>query len=424
MSTGRGVRGTPRAPRPPSDRTPRLPVYGLFLLWVGLFGCRGTDSSAESEACDPKADQVCESGAFLCDGDALRLCDPCGTGYVEGAVDCGVVGFGCGQGRCLADPDDKAYFLHAARLDAAITGARSPFALEEALAAGPCHANRHPFRCANGRDDDGDGRVDDDDRDCRGPQDKDEAALRDRIIEGAGLGPLLKGGDPTPPVRSLSSPTRDADGYRERLVYLEHAALGFVEVRLLLPPPAGAPVPVVLGLHGHGGDAAMFRDALGAGLARQGIAVAAPSFRAMAFDQRETTLAMAMIRARGALLGLRVAEALMVLQWLQDVPEVDAARVGLLGHSGGAMAALLVPRLHPVEALHFDHQDTYGWNGRRVDGDTAPLLQCSPDGVWVFEEINDTDTLGIPVRRGDHARWGRYDAGELEGVGRFFLDSL
>ncbi len=405
------------------SRGPRSGLAALVFL-ILFSGCRSKPAEIIERGCNPDGDPVCEAGAFVCDGDALRLCDPCGTGYLDGALDCGAVGDGCVQGRCTADADDKAYFLHIYRLERSHTGGRSPFALEEALAAAPCHNNRRPYRCSNGLDDDGDGRVDDDDPDCRGPQDKDEANLRDRIVDGAGIAHLLDDGAPPRAKTVLQAPTRDADGYRERLVYLQHPSLGFVEVRLLLPAETKGPVPVVLGLHGHGGDAGMFRDELGASLARAGVAVAAVSFRAMAFDQREVTLALELIRAGGSLMGIRVAEALMVLQWLASVPEVDIDRVGLLGHSGGAMAGLLIARLHPLKALHYDHRDTFGWNGRRVDGDTAPALQCSPDGVWVFEELNDTTTLGIPVHLGDHARWGSYDEAELTAVVSFFEGAL
>ncbi len=395
----------------------------LLLFLVCLFGCKGAGTQEDKRGgCDPDGDPICEAGAFVCAGDALRLCDACGTGYEGEALDCGAVGCGCAQGRSLPEPEDAGYFRFAATLGEGRPADATP--MDALLSAARCRMNRRPFRCANGLDDDGDGLVDNDDRDCRGPLDKDEAALRDRIIDGAGLAPLLVAGGPTPPDRVLVSATRDADGYRERLAYLEHPALGFVEVRLLLPRASEGPVPVVLGLHGHGGDAGMFRDAQGADLARRGVAVAALSFKAMAFDPRETTLATALIRAGGALLGLRVAEALMVLRWLGTLPEVDAARVGLLGHSGGSMAGGRGARLHGLKALHLDHQDTYGWDGRRIHGDVAPLLQCSPDGVWVFEEINDTGTLGIPVRHGDHARWGRLEDAETDAVARFFLEAL
>jgi dienelactone hydrolase len=132
-----------------------------------------------------------------------------------------------------------------------------------------------------------------------------------------------------------------------QLVPREGPALGG---SLTLPTGRGGPVPAVLFLSGSGAqdrDGRMmsgyrpFRE-LADALARAGIA-------SLRLDDRGIGASGG--RYEGFTLETLVADARLALGWLAGRPEVDAARVGLVGHSEGALVAMEVARGASVDAM-------------------------------------------------------------------------
>jgi dienelactone hydrolase len=132
-----------------------------------------------------------------------------------------------------------------------------------------------------------------------------------------------------------------------QLVPREGPALGG---SLTLPTERGGPVPAVLFLSGSGAqdrDGRMmsgyrpFRE-LADALARAGIA-------SLRLDDRGTGASGG--RYEGFTLETLVADARLALRWLAGRPEVDPVRVGLVGHSEGALVAMQVARAEMVDAM-------------------------------------------------------------------------
>ncbi|MBL8345121.1 MAG: alpha/beta fold hydrolase [Rubrivivax sp.] len=99
---------------------------------------------------------------------------------------------------------------------------------------------------------------------------------------------------------------------------------------LVMPPSGGTPVPVVLALHGWGGNAAMMWPVVPP-LHAAGWAVLLLDARCHGRSGDDSFTSMP-----------RFAEDIAAgLAWLRRQPGIDAGRVALLGHSVGAAAALL-----------------------------------------------------------------------------------
>lgn len=131
---------------------------------------------------------------------------------------------------------------------------------------------------------------------------------------------------------------------RHRLIFAD-PLLGRTEALLLLPEkPLSSPAPAVLGLHGHSDETSDFlRRFQGEALAQRGFIVLAPSFAASGKgDFNETEAACLAVAAGSNLMALRVEQAQTMLDYLATREEIDASRLGVLGHSMGGALALFV----------------------------------------------------------------------------------
>jgi len=117
---------------------------------------------------------------------------------------------------------------------------------------------------------------------------------------------------------------------------------------LLLVPKAAQPVPVVVGLHGHGNTSSgvdFARAFRMDDLVDRGIAVAAPTFRAMCADETENEVTRAYLARGYCFIGMRVYETRLCLAYLRSRPDLAPEQIGLIGHSGGSAIGNLVIRL-------------------------------------------------------------------------------
>jgi dienelactone hydrolase len=119
-----------------------------------------------------------------------------------------------------------------------------------------------------------------------------------------------------------------------------------------LTPAAEEPVPAVLLLHGFSSSRGRMSQAVGRPLLASGVASLALD---LPYHGERSTASGAMPKNPLALVGAwrtAVAEARAAVDWLTAQPEVDAARIGVIGYSLGGFLALMTaadePRLHVV----------------------------------------------------------------------------
>ena len=185
------------------------------------------------------------------------------------------------------------------------------------------------------------------------------AQLRERI-----------GGLPTTraPLNARSEAVTQHDGYRREYLVFESTPGVLVPTWLLIPDGAPGPLPAVVAVHGHGygvddivgirvdgtdRDAPdNYHEDFAVALCRRGFMVIAPEV--LSFGRRRDPREQAMAPGRSSchapawwgimlgkpLIGLRVWDIMRAIDLLETRPEVDPERIGIMGISGGGMAAL------------------------------------------------------------------------------------
>lgn len=220
------------------------------------------------------------------------------------------------------------------------------------------------------------------------------ATLRDEVEGAMGFRPFLDGVHRNTldiiTVRRVDDPGR---AYVEHQLLLDDPWVGRFPALLLVPKTPG-PHPAVVGLPGHSDSAWDFAERQFAPvLASAGTVVLALMTRGNASDPWEDFLTRRLLLAGSSTMAVRSYEALIGLKALQSRPEVDPARVVLMGHSGGSVAAHLAVRLGGFAALVADLQSTY--NGR-MDPDLL-LDEVHPDLYVLHACINDLGRIGKPA---------------------------
>jgi hypothetical protein len=196
-------------------------------------------------------------------------------------------------------------------------------------------------------------------------------------------------------------------GYTERHLVLEDPWVGSFFGILLLPDSAeDQPVPGVLSVHGHGQQAGdVLEDLFGTEYPDHGYALLTFTFRGMGGDASEDEAARTLLLEGFTLEALRIYESLLALKYLRWLPEVDADRLAVVGHSGGSLAWNLAIRDRPpVQAFVSDLQGSYYdiWEGWLLD-DTIPALYP------YHAAINELDGTGVAVRTVEYSYQEEFD---------------
>jgi hypothetical protein len=239
--------------------------------------------------------------------------------------------------------------------------------------------------------------------------------LRAHLLEELNLGFLFDGLDAAPlTFRVLREQIRST--HIEVDLLLHDPWVGHFSAVLLLPLSEG-PHPVVVGLPGHGDYATSFlAKHHGDAIVQAGIAVLALDLRVDSGGPTEDALARRFLGAGFSLFGLHVYEAFLARKFLRAHPAIDPSRIGLMGHSGGAMVADVSTHLDPDwAALATDFVSTFF----EVQDDNGFVLCETLPSLYPVHPQLEKLAVAVPL--------GRFEYGYPEGrdaVLEFLIGSL
>jgi len=226
--------------------------------------------------------------------------------------------------------------------------------------------------------------------------------LRDEIVDGSNLRFLLEGLDERElvvqpaglSVGSFVSEEGQSFPGTQIILAMHDPWVGTIQVVLLLPTTPG-PHPVVIGHPGHFENAFAFRDNHdGANYPARDHALAMISPRAYDGYTTEDLVTRRALLGGFSMMAVRIYEVLLLHKLLRCRPDIDADRLGLIGHSGGSGVGNLVIRVAPeiFDAYVSDNLNSYfNW----VDG--ALQDETDPDIYPWSQVINDFSTSSVPV---------------------------
>lgn len=191
----------------------------------------------------------------------------------------------------------------------------------------------------------------------------------------------------------------DSPGARSARWIADDPLVGRFSGTTLLPDGDG-PHPALVVAHGHnqsGADWASLYDARS--LADEGYVVFLPDARVSRADEYESAVTKQLLLNGLTFVGVRSYEHLVTLKYAASLSEVDACRVGLVGHSGGSVAANLTTRvsLGFVAVVTDLVSDFY----QELQGGIL-LDETSPAVHGLAPEINDLSDVHVPVLKVDY----------------------
>jgi dienelactone hydrolase len=181
-------------------------------------------------------------------------------------------------------------------------------------------------------------------------------SLRRQILVTTGLFPM----PPKTPLDAKISGRLDRDGYTIEKVYFESHPHFFVAGNLYRPRGRSGPFPAILSPHGHFDRGRLVDSevasvpARAVNLARQGYVVL--TYDMVGYDDTKqvshTFAADPESKLWGInLLGLQLWNSIRALDLLRSLPDVDTARIGITGASGGATQVFLLTALDTTGAI-------------------------------------------------------------------------
>jgi len=247
------------------------------------------------------------------------------------------------------------------------------------------------------------------------PAAMDRGQLKDLVLDGLNTRFMVEGINKRQLVVTAIGQT-DRGDYTEKRLLLNDEHVGTFGAMLLMPDRP-KPVPAIVGLHGHADNYDVFADKyMGRELAKNGFAVIMPDFRAMKCDPVEVDVTTHLAINGFNLMGMRVYEALLLVEYLKYLDEVDNTRIGLLSHSGGSSTANLVVRISDdISAQVMDLFSDYMNVVRPPCGVHCEVLL---DIYPLQQLINDLETLPFPSRKVPYG----FDDQEVKGLRASVLD--
>jgi hypothetical protein len=232
------------------------------------------------------------------------------------------------------------------------------------------------------------------------PNNESALALRGELLDALNIGFLLQkdsSGFRAPPPQALILKEQDMGSYRRIDGVLHDKAVGDIPILMALPKGKG-PFPVVLALPGHGEVPAAVLNSLPPDLVTgQGMALLAIGMRAYDSQSAEHSATMALLCRGFSLMGLRVYEALVALEFITEHPNLANHAIGLVGHSGGsATLNLMVWLTERPRALITDLRADY-FNFQEFRDRHYVLDETHPKLRELAPRINNLSALRLGV---------------------------
>ena len=217
--------------------------------------------------------------------------------------------------------------------------------------------------------------------------------LRAAIVDALNVGFLLDGLCERPLQIAVTSDTTTAE-FRQLELLFTDPYVGTFPAVLLLPLGTGS-FPALVALHGHGDDAAVYRDDYhGREWPARGVAILMLTLRVMGIDVDENRVSHDLLRAGFALAGLRSYETLLAAKYLRSRSDVAADRIGLIGHSGGSSVSNLTVRID-TSFLGYVSDNVVDW----FRSSLFELYHCeTAPALYPYHDlIDDFSTSSVPV---------------------------
>jgi len=160
-------------------------------------------------------------------------------------------------------------------------------------------------------------------------------------------------------------------------------------------PEGPGPFPTVIGIHGHTEDATEWMISRGGvDLVNRGYAVIYPTMRVNDGDLDEALVTETLMRADLSFVGLRIYEQLLTLRYAAALGVVDRCRIGMMGHSGGAVSGNATIRVADgISAWVTDLTSSY-----YIEGPVGGWIDETSPGLFALQLlINDFTTATMPV---------------------------
>jgi hypothetical protein len=111
-------------------------------------------------------------------------------------------------------------------------------------------------------------------------------------------------------------------------------------------------------------------------------------------DQDETLITETLLRAGFSFVGLRIYETLLTLRYAASLSQVDRCRIGMMGHSGGAISGNASVRVaEGLSAWVSDLTSIY-----YVEGPEGGVTDEASPGLYALHPlINDFTSAAMPV---------------------------
>ncbi len=224
--------------------------------------------------------------------------------------------------------------------------------------------------------------------------------LRSALIESLNIGFLLKKGAKglrASGPQALVLREEDMGTYRRVDMVLRDRAVGDIPVLLAVPTSEG-PFPVVLALPGHGQVPTDVLESLPPEqVTARGMALMVIGLRAYDSLEAEHDATLALLCQGFSLMGLRVYEALVTLEYIVSDSRLSADAVGLVGHSGGSATLNLLVWLSGIPRALITDLSTEYFNLKEFGGRYYVLDETHPQLHALAPQINALDALRLPI---------------------------
>ena len=206
-------------------------------------------------------------------------------------------------------------------------------------------------------------------------QESDPINLRVTILNKLKLDELIAHYKGSPPKVEIVD-EEEMDGLISQRLKISDTLIGTFEAKIIFPDVSLHKHPMILGIHGHGGNCSDFinRD-MSSKLFNEGYGILSISFRAMR-RLHESIVSRELVKRGYHLMGIRLYETYIGWQILKNHPLVNPDKIAILAHSGGSVIANLFVRVFPkFRALIYDYESSFNRDWSNLCCESLPNLR-------------------------------------------------